>query len=162
MSSFLLFMALVGLFGFLFLPTSSAGIFALTFIVFFSLFIVDIVVKKPLSRIIVACTLSCILIGLIGLIGVVWSNYQKSNVEHESMMSATRTQAVGNLYPKEAIDNYIDVCKKGGATQESCSCFINKAQDIFTLDELVKINKEVSNGGGNPEKIETILKQCKK
>lgn len=159
MSSFLLIMALAALWLFFTQPTSSAGIFALIFIVFFSLFIVDIVVKKPLSRIIVACTLSCI---LIGLIGVTWSNYQKSNVEHERMMSAIRTQAVGNLYPKEAIDNYIDVCKKGGATQESCSCFINKAQDIFTLDELVKINKEVSNGGETPEKIETILKQCKK
>jgi hypothetical protein len=159
MSSFLLIMTLSALWLFFTQPTSSAGIFALIFIVFFLLFIVDIVVKKPLSSIIVACTLSCI---LIGLIGVVWSTYHKRNVEHESMMSATRTQAVGNLYPKEAIDNYINVCTKGGATPEFCSCFINKAQDVYTLDEIVKISKEVSNGGKNPEKIETILKQCKK
>jgi hypothetical protein len=120
------------------------------------IFEINQLMKKPFSGVIVAFT-------LLGLIGVGWSIYQ-SNV-YESRLSATRTQTVepvGNSYPASAKFNYIDVCKKGGGTQESCSCFINKAQDVFTLDELVKINKEVSSGEKNPEKVETILTQCEK
>jgi hypothetical protein len=118
-------------------------------------FEINQLMKKPFSGVIVACT-------LLGLIGVGWSIYQR-NV-YESRMSTTNTQTVEpvrNSYPLSAIINYTDVCEKGGSTRESCSCFINKAQDVFTLDELVKINKEVSNGGKNPEKVETILAQCK-
>jgi len=117
-------------------------------------FEINQLMKKPFSGVIVACT-------LLGLIGVGWSIYQR-NV-YESRMSTTRTQTVepvSKSYSASAKLNYIDVCTKGGATPEFCSCFINKAQDVYTLDEIVKISKDASKGAKNPEKVEAILTQC--
>ena len=118
------------------------------------IFEINQLIKKPFSGVIVACT-------LLGLIGVGWSIYQR-NV-YESRMSTTRTQTVepvSKSYSASAKLNYIDVCTKGGATPEFCSCFINKAQEVYTLDEIVKISKDASKGAKNPEKVEAILTQC--
>jgi len=67
-----------------------------------------------------------------------------------------------NVYPPEAIVNYMDVCTKAGGVKEECKCFITKAQDFYTLDELIKINRDVSSGKSNPEKISSITSQCEK
>jgi len=64
------------------------------------------------------------------------------------------------VYPPEAINNYVDVCMKGGGTKKSCNCFISKAQDIYPLDKLIQINNDSSVGKPYPKDIDEILKSC--
>jgi hypothetical protein len=71
-------------------------------------------------------------------------------------VTTTTTAAIAK-YPPEAIANYIDVCTKGGVSKKSCGCFIEKAQNIYPLDELIKIN---NSGTEPPAKIKEMLSTC--
>lgn len=72
-------------------------------------------------------------------------------------VTTTTTTAAIAKYPPEAIANYIDVCTKGGVSKKSCGCFIEKAQNVYPLDELIKIN---NSGTETPAKIKEILAAC--
>jgi len=71
--------------------------------------------------------------------------------------TTTTTTAAIAKYPPEAIANYIDVCTKGGVSKKSCGCFIEKAQNVYPLDELIKIN---NSGTETPAKIKEMLSTC--
>jgi hypothetical protein len=72
----------------------------------------------------------------------------------------TSTSNTKYVYPPEAISSYIDVCTKGGGTNKSCSCFISKAQNIYPLEKLVKINNDSAGGKSYPRDIDEIIKSC--
>lgn len=71
-------------------------------------------------------------------------------------VTTTTTAAIAR-YPPEAIANYIDVCTRGGSSKKSCGCFIEKAQNVYPLNELIKIN---NSGAMPPAKIKEILTVC--
>jgi hypothetical protein len=72
----------------------------------------------------------------------------------------TSTSNTKYVYPPQAISNYIDVCTKGGGTKKSCSCFISKAQNIYPLETLIKINNDSAGGKPYPKDIDGIIKSC--
>lgn len=81
----------------------------------------------------------------------------QSPITPSSLPVTTTTTAAIAKYPPEAIANYIDVCTKGGVSKKSCGCFIEKAQNVYPLDELIKIN---NSGTEPPAKIKEMLSTC--
>lgn len=81
---------------------------------------------------------------------------QEASITSSSSPVFTTTTKIAK-YPPEAIANYIDVCTKGGVSKKSCGCFIEKAQNVYPLDELIKIN---NSGTEPPAKIKEILSTC--
>jgi hypothetical protein len=81
----------------------------------------------------------------------------QASITPSSLPVTTTTTAALAKYPPEAIANYIDVCTKGGVSKKSCGCFIEKAQNVYPLDELIKIN---NSGTETPAKINEILAAC--
>ena len=64
------------------------------------------------------------------------------------------------VYPSEAIANYVDVCTKAGGMKGSCTCFIEKVQNNYALDELVRLNQEIAKGAKPPKSLIKINEQC--
>jgi hypothetical protein len=83
----------------------------------------------------------------------------QASITPSSLPVPTITTASNKIakYPPEAIANYIDVCTKGGVSKKSCGCFIEKAQNVYPLDELIKIN---NSGTETPAKIKEMLSTC--
>ena len=115
-------------------------------------------------------TLSFIFFAASGLIQVSCNNNTSTpiatTIPSQIPLSATPIAAIANQekaneYTPEVINQYISVCKTGGMPESECSCFINKAKEIYPLTELIRINNEASNKKKNPTKIEEILQTCR-
>jgi hypothetical protein len=117
-----------------------------------------------------AKTVSFIFFAASGLIQVSCSNNTSApiatTIPSQIPVSATPVVAIANQgkvseYTPEIINQYISVCKAGGMPESECSCFINKAKEIYPLAELIRINNDASKKKKNPLKIEEILQTCR-
>ena len=115
-------------------------------------------------------TLSFIFFAASGLIQVSCNSNTSTPVDTTipSQIPASATPVVAitsqgkvSEYTPEVINQYISICKAGGMSESECSCFINKAKEIYPLAELIRINNEASNKKKNPTKIEEILQTCR-
>ena len=64
------------------------------------------------------------------------------------------------LYPPEAIAQYVDVCTAAGDSDFFCNCFVIKAQEHYTLSELVELSKNAHPSKPIPSKVKTIAEFC--
>jgi len=82
-----------------------------------------------------------------------------SPVAAASPVSKTATQKVKNPYPPEAIANYLDVCGKSGNSKAYCDCSINKAQDLYTINEFSEAYA-LAASGKKSGKMDKVLSSC--
>jgi len=82
-----------------------------------------------------------------------------SPVAAASPVSKTATPKVKNTYPPESIANYLDVCGKSGNTKAYCDCSINKAQDLYTLNEFSEAYA-LAASGQKSDKMDKVLSAC--
>jgi hypothetical protein len=64
------------------------------------------------------------------------------------------------LYPPEAIAQYVDVCTAAGDSEFFCNCFVIKAQEYYTLAELVELSKNAHPSKPIPSKVKSIAEFC--
>jgi hypothetical protein len=64
------------------------------------------------------------------------------------------------LYPPEAIAQYVDVCTAAGDSEFFCNCFVIKAQEYYTLAELVELSKTAHPDKPIPSKVKSIAEFC--
>jgi predicted small lipoprotein YifL len=64
------------------------------------------------------------------------------------------------LYPPEAIAQYVDVCTAAGDSDFFCNCFVIKAQEHYTLAELVELSNNAHPSKPIPSKVKTIAEFC--
>jgi len=74
-------------------------------------------------------------------------------------VSQTATTKGKNLYPPDAIANYLDVCGKSGNSKAYCNCSINKAQDLYPLNEFSEAYA-LAASGKKSEKMDKVVSNC--
>jgi len=74
-------------------------------------------------------------------------------------VSQTATTKGKNLYPPDSIANYLDVCSKSGNSKAYCNCSINKAQDLYPLNEFSEAYA-LAASGKKSEKMDKVVSNC--
>lgn len=67
----------------------------------------------------------------------------------------------GEEYPRQVVENFMSACTaQPGATEEACSCAIERIQEEMTLDEFVRFEARLEEGGQPPSEIQEIVQEC--
>jgi hypothetical protein len=67
-----------------------------------------------------------------------------------------------NDYPPDIIQNFMNSCQKqSGGKQQTCACIIEQVQYKFTLEEFLRIDASMKEGGKIPEEMKRIVVDCK-
>ena len=74
-----------------------------------------------------------------------------------------------NNYPEAFIKEYIDGCvstitnmKTEDEKKAACTCLINKAQELYTIEEFIKVSQELNMEKQTPPKVFEIIISCLK
>jgi hypothetical protein len=67
----------------------------------------------------------------------------------------------GEEYPRQVVENFMGACTaQPGATEEACSCAIERIQEEMTLEEFVRFEARLEEGGQPPPEIQEIVQEC--
>jgi hypothetical protein len=67
----------------------------------------------------------------------------------------------GEEYPRQVVENFMRACTaQPGATEDACSCAIERIQEEMTLEEFVRFEARIEEGGQPAGEIQEIVASC--
>jgi len=64
-------------------------------------------------------------------------------------------------YPADIIPNFMNNCQRqSGGKQQACACVIEQIQYKFTLEEFIRFDASMKEGGKIPEEMKKIVADC--